>query len=189
VRSWEPALSCSVPRSYGRDYHDPFAFRLSRTLPARQVRCPSGLCKGERVEFHQDLQKRWPRKAQASNRETSDAAQRRDRQGDCRRWSEDQNQAIKESQRYAALLVSLQHVLCFIRLIWVQSEGCVTCKAKRLKCDETKPTCQQCARRSVTCGGYKRDFKWRPFEEVNYTAKAPPGKVKKRMCSNRLCRR
>lgn len=43
--------------------------------------------------------------------------------------------------------------------------GCVTCKAKRLKCDETKPTCAQCARRSVTCGGYRKDFKWRAFEE------------------------
>ncbi|KAK9461251.1 fungal-specific transcription factor domain-containing protein [Lipomyces oligophaga] len=43
--------------------------------------------------------------------------------------------------------------------------GCVTCKAKRLKCDETKPTCLQCQKRHVECGGYKRDFKWRLFEE------------------------
>lgn len=52
--------------------------------------------------------------------------------------------------------------------------GCITCKAKRLKCDETKPTCQQCARRSVTCGGYKKDFKWRPFEEANFTGGGKP---------------
>jgi hypothetical protein len=58
------------------------------------------------------------------------------------------------------------------------SPGCITCKAKRLKCDETKPTCQQCARRSVPCGGYKKDFKWRPFEETNLAAKAP-AKAKK----------
>ncbi|KAF2479518.1 fungal-specific transcription factor domain-containing protein [Neohortaea acidophila] len=45
--------------------------------------------------------------------------------------------------------------------------GCVTCKAKRLKCDEEKPTCQQCARRNVPCGGYRKDFKWRPFEDSN----------------------
>jgi hypothetical protein len=56
--------------------------------------------------------------------------------------------------------------------------GCITCKAKRLKCDETKPTCQQCARRSVPCGGYKKDFKWRPFEETNLGGKVP-GKAKK----------
>lgn len=56
--------------------------------------------------------------------------------------------------------------------------GCITCKAKRLKCDETKPTCQQCARRAVTCGGYKKDFKWRPFEEPNVPAK-PPAKSRK----------
>ncbi|KAF2083283.1 hypothetical protein K490DRAFT_52067 [Saccharata proteae CBS 121410] len=59
--------------------------------------------------------------------------------------------------------------------------GCITCKAKRLKCDETKPSCQQCAKRSVTCGGYKKDFKWRPFEESNFagTGKAAPAKLRK----------
>ncbi|KAF2847780.1 hypothetical protein T440DRAFT_188463 [Plenodomus tracheiphilus IPT5] len=51
--------------------------------------------------------------------------------------------------------------------------GCVTCKAKRLKCDEAKPTCQQCQRRAVTCGGYKKDFKWRPFEEPSAPSKQP----------------
>ncbi|PGH04199.1 hypothetical protein AJ79_07177 [Helicocarpus griseus UAMH5409] len=56
--------------------------------------------------------------------------------------------------------------------------GCVTCKTKRLKCDETKPTCQQCHKRNVTCGGYKKDFKWRPFEESSFTAK-PTSKGKK----------
>ncbi|KAG9603829.1 hypothetical protein KCV04_g9178, partial [Aureobasidium melanogenum] len=45
--------------------------------------------------------------------------------------------------------------------------GCVTCKAKRLKCDEKKPGCEQCKKRNVDCGGYKKDFKWRPFEETN----------------------
>lgn len=51
--------------------------------------------------------------------------------------------------------------------------GCITCKNKRLKCDETKPTCQQCAKRAVTCGGYKKDFKWRPFEEPSCPGKQP----------------
>ncbi|KAF1949226.1 hypothetical protein CC80DRAFT_484878 [Byssothecium circinans] len=57
--------------------------------------------------------------------------------------------------------------------------GCVTCKAKRLKCDETKPTCQQCARRSVSCGGYKKDFKWRPFEESTFGGGKALPKAKK----------
>ncbi|KAK9242489.1 fungal-specific transcription factor domain-containing protein [Lipomyces tetrasporus] len=54
--------------------------------------------------------------------------------------------------------------------------GCVTCKTKRLKCDETKPTCLQCQKRKVECGGYKKDFKWRLFEEssiVKHRPKAP----------------
>ncbi|KAI0580107.1 c6 finger domain-containing protein [Pyrenophora tritici-repentis] len=57
--------------------------------------------------------------------------------------------------------------------------GCVTCKGKRLKCDEKKPTCDQCARRTVVCGGYKKDFKWRPFEEPNISGKQPPAKSRK----------
>ncbi|KAL8691083.1 MAG: hypothetical protein Q9218_003610 [Villophora microphyllina] len=52
--------------------------------------------------------------------------------------------------------------------------GCVTCKAKRLKCDESKPSCQQCQKRNVTCGGYKKDFKWRAFEESTFTTKPIP---------------
>ena len=49
--------------------------------------------------------------------------------------------------------------------------GCITCKGKRLKCDETKPTCEQCRKRNVQCGGYSKAFKWRSFEEANFTGK------------------
>ncbi|KAJ5034943.1 uncharacterized protein L3040_008211 [Drepanopeziza brunnea f. sp. 'multigermtubi'] len=63
--------------------------------------------------------------------------------------------------------------------------GCITCKAKRLKCDETKPSCQQCHKRSVTCGGYKKDFKWRPFEETTFNTKvAPPRPNRNAVVSN-----
>jgi hypothetical protein len=56
--------------------------------------------------------------------------------------------------------------------------GCITCKKKRLKCDETKPSCLQCQKRSVTCEGYKKDFKWRSFEEATFTTK-PTSKARK----------
>lgn len=52
--------------------------------------------------------------------------------------------------------------------------GCTTCKAKRLKCDEIKPSCHQCQKRKVTCGGYKKDFKWRAFAESTFTTKPIP---------------
>lgn len=58
--------------------------------------------------------------------------------------------------------------------------GCITCKAKRLKCDERKPSCDQCKRRKVTCGGYKKDFKWRPFEETNLSVGRPTSTKPKR---------
>ncbi|KAF3941669.1 hypothetical protein ABW19_dt0206896 [Dactylella cylindrospora] len=62
--------------------------------------------------------------------------------------------------------------------------GCVTCKAKRLKCDETKPTCLQCEKRGVPCGGYKKDFKWRAFEESDLSGKGSKSRPK-RMLSSR----
>ncbi|KAE8394403.1 hypothetical protein BDV23DRAFT_190023 [Aspergillus alliaceus] len=36
-----------------------------------------------------------------------------------------------------------------------RSGGCVTCKARRVKCDEARPECQSCQRLSLRCGGYK----------------------------------
>lgn len=54
----------------------------------------------------------------------------------------------------------------------------MTCKKKRLKCDETHPTCQQCHKRGVTCEGYKKDFKWRTFEETTFASK-PMTRLKK----------
>src|SRR5450755_1287659 len=32
--------------------------------------------------------------------------------------------------------------------------GCVTCKIRRVKCDETKPSCLKCTRSGRKCDGY-----------------------------------
>ncbi|RSL73798.1 hypothetical protein CEP54_000048 [Fusarium duplospermum] len=37
-----------------------------------------------------------------------------------------------------------------------RSGGCVTCKERRVKCDEAKPACQACQRLKLHCGGYNR---------------------------------
>ncbi|ODV79646.1 uncharacterized protein CANTADRAFT_29470, partial [Suhomyces tanzawaensis NRRL Y-17324] len=42
--------------------------------------------------------------------------------------------------------------------------GCLTCKRKRLKCDETKPVCLNCTRKKIECGGYATNFKWMSYE-------------------------
>ncbi|KAE8146750.1 fungal-specific transcription factor domain-containing protein [Aspergillus avenaceus] len=63
--------------------------------------------------------------------------------------------------------------------VHVLSNRCVTCKTKRLKCDESKPICLQCKKRNVECGGYKKDFKWRPFEETNVAGRVSTGKSRK----------
>ncbi|KAG9242793.1 hypothetical protein BJ878DRAFT_400793, partial [Calycina marina] len=38
------------------------------------------------------------------------------------------------------------------------SRGCQMCRTRRIKCDETKPTCKQCAKSRRQCPGYKHDF-------------------------------
>ncbi|KAF4121547.1 Fungal Zn(2)-Cys(6) binuclear cluster domain [Geosmithia morbida] len=38
------------------------------------------------------------------------------------------------------------------------SRGCQMCRTRRIKCDETKPTCNQCAKSRRQCPGYKHDF-------------------------------
>jgi hypothetical protein len=38
------------------------------------------------------------------------------------------------------------------------SRGCRTCRTRRIKCDEGKPTCQQCAKSKRECGGYRSEF-------------------------------
>lgn len=34
-------------------------------------------------------------------------------------------------------------------------DGCSTCRARHIKCDEGKPTCQKCLSRGIECGGYR----------------------------------
>ncbi|KAH7039720.1 uncharacterized protein B0I36DRAFT_378859 [Microdochium trichocladiopsis] len=38
--------------------------------------------------------------------------------------------------------------------------GCRVCKGKRLKCDETKPSCLNCVRRGIQCPGYQITLRW-----------------------------
>ncbi|KAF2703932.1 hypothetical protein K504DRAFT_417405 [Pleomassaria siparia CBS 279.74] len=38
--------------------------------------------------------------------------------------------------------------------------GCGRCKLKRLKCDETSPSCLQCRKRNIACPGYEKTLKW-----------------------------
>ncbi|KAK3314841.1 hypothetical protein B0H66DRAFT_605759 [Apodospora peruviana] len=38
------------------------------------------------------------------------------------------------------------------------SLGCRTCRSRRIKCDEGKPTCKRCAKSKRECGGYRPEF-------------------------------
>ena len=52
--------------------------------------------------------------------------------------------------------------------------GCSTCKEKRLKCDETHPSCLQCKKRNVDCGGYKKTFTFRTVQKDNFPQSTAP---------------
>ncbi|KIV87741.1 hypothetical protein PV11_03266 [Exophiala sideris] len=50
--------------------------------------------------------------------------------------------------------------------------GCVTCKQRRVKCDESKPECQRCRGVGQICGGYNTPVPWvfesgRPRKRAN----------------------
>ncbi|KAF2484765.1 hypothetical protein BDY17DRAFT_135153 [Neohortaea acidophila] len=34
------------------------------------------------------------------------------------------------------------------------SNGCITCRSRRVKCDETRPFCRRCVQARRTCKGY-----------------------------------
>lgn len=38
------------------------------------------------------------------------------------------------------------------------SRGCRTCRQRRIKCDEEKPTCKRCEKSRRDCGGYRPEF-------------------------------
>ncbi|RSM10825.1 hypothetical protein CEP52_003416 [Fusarium oligoseptatum] len=38
--------------------------------------------------------------------------------------------------------------------------GCWTCRARKIKCDEGRPTCRQCREKRVTCEGYDARLQW-----------------------------
>ncbi|CAG9987313.1 unnamed protein product [Clonostachys byssicola] len=39
-----------------------------------------------------------------------------------------------------------------------RSKACKTCRSRRVKCDLQRPSCGQCLRRQVACGGYERQL-------------------------------
>ncbi|KAK4506380.1 hypothetical protein PRZ48_000110 [Zasmidium cellare] len=46
-----------------------------------------------------------------------------------------------------------------------RSGRCLTCKRRRVKCDEARPSCSPCRRLKVTCEGYAKSY---AFKEQNY---------------------
>lgn len=41
--------------------------------------------------------------------------------------------------------------------------GCLTCRTRKVKCDETHPICRQCQRSRLVCGGYEAKIRFVHF--------------------------
>ncbi|KIW38029.1 uncharacterized protein PV06_10005 [Exophiala oligosperma] len=50
--------------------------------------------------------------------------------------------------------------------------GCLTCRERRLKCDESRPSCTRCSRANLRCKGYGVRLKW-TNNEGNVGAESP----------------
>ncbi|KAJ5224081.1 C6 zinc finger domain protein [Penicillium chermesinum] len=49
-----------------------------------------------------------------------------------------------------------------------RSGACITCKQRRVKCDEAKPKCQTCHRLGLRCDGYQTRYSNLKFRDQNY---------------------
>ncbi|PWY63689.1 hypothetical protein BO83DRAFT_156131 [Aspergillus eucalypticola CBS 122712] len=49
-----------------------------------------------------------------------------------------------------------------------RSGGCVTCRERRVKCDEAKPKCRACHRLRLQCGGYKTKYANLKFKDQSH---------------------
>ncbi|KAM5376460.1 hypothetical protein ACJZ2D_005514 [Fusarium nematophilum] len=56
--------------------------------------------------------------------------------------------------------------------------GCVTCRARRLRCDEGKPNCSNCTRLRLQCGGYALQFRFKDQTNLLKNKLDRPGRSK-----------
>ncbi|PSR76009.1 hypothetical protein BD289DRAFT_447153 [Coniella lustricola] len=60
------------------------------------------------------------------------------------------------------------------------SMGCGTCRTRRIKCDETKPVCNQCIKSRRHCAGYRSGFDILHRDETQATAKRAKRQAEKK---------
>ncbi|UPL00156.1 hypothetical protein LCI18_011090 [Fusarium solani-melongenae] len=67
------------------------------------------------------------------------------------------------------------------------SKGCVSCKQRRKKCDQTRPSCLRCTRANRNCGGYDQEglTAFRRYEAVNTCSSSPPSTARRCMLPRR----
>ncbi|KAK7214012.1 hypothetical protein V2G26_021190 [Clonostachys chloroleuca] len=58
-----------------------------------------------------------------------------------------------------------------VRVPMRSRSGCVNCKTKHVKCDETLPSCKACISRGEQCPGYVKVFRWSTKHEKRPQAK------------------
>lgn len=54
--------------------------------------------------------------------------------------------------------------------------GCLTCKRRKVKCDETRPHCRRCDEESRHCAGYAQQVRQRVFGLIEPLSSTPPSR-------------
>ncbi|KAF4121392.1 hypothetical protein GMORB2_1799 [Geosmithia morbida] len=67
--------------------------------------------------------------------------------------------------------------------------GCLTCKQKHVKCDETRPTCRKCAQKGWTCGGYSSGVKWSYKHQHTFVGVRPSANTSSRAATEEAVER
>src|SRR5665213_2825961 len=63
--------------------------------------------------------------------------------------------------------------------------GCSTCRARKVKCDERRPSCEQCEKRRLDCGGFEAKIQYVLYDPARESFRWSSEAYEPRMKSSR----
>lgn len=65
--------------------------------------------------------------------------------------------------------------------------GCWTCRARKIKCDVERPTCNRCKKANLTCEGYSIKLRWSNGNDGRVDKKEEDDYFQRRRVGKFLC--